>query len=242
MADFDCCASESVARKESGPEWREALVVRDRDGYYWLRQHRTHWATYRPSFRNNPQTTEELAALGPISVVIAARDANSHGGDRNVEAEQRAQAAEQNLRRVEAAHAWCEQDKHDDLARLEDELGNKITELETSVDSHRDALAVERERCAGVVRQRETALRDLRKAEAALAKARRVAAGDATAEVKPANRTAPDPIAEKEAAATSCYGVEDGLDGYCIHAPECKYAGKRWTGPNFDCIRRGDLW
>lgn len=34
-----------------------------------------------------------------------------------------------------------------------------------------------------------------------------------------------------------CYGVEDGLDGYCIHDKKCRNAGRTWTGPNTDCIK-----
>lgn len=35
-----------------------------------------------------------------------------------------------------------------------------------------------------------------------------------------------------------CYGVEDGLDGYCIHAEGCRDAGRSWSGPNSTCIRQ----
>lgn len=35
-----------------------------------------------------------------------------------------------------------------------------------------------------------------------------------------------------------CYGVEDGLDGYCIHAEGCRDAGRSWTGPNSTCTRK----
>lgn len=34
-----------------------------------------------------------------------------------------------------------------------------------------------------------------------------------------------------------CYGVEDGLDGYCVHDPRCRYVGMGWTGPNSGCYR-----
>lgn len=34
-----------------------------------------------------------------------------------------------------------------------------------------------------------------------------------------------------------CYGVEDGLDGYCVHAPGCPSFGEAWSGPNSTCIK-----
>lgn len=37
-----------------------------------------------------------------------------------------------------------------------------------------------------------------------------------------------------------CYGVEDGLDGFCVHALGCKHEGKSWSGPNSDCIQPQD--
>jgi hypothetical protein len=35
-----------------------------------------------------------------------------------------------------------------------------------------------------------------------------------------------------------CFGVEDGLDGYCIHNENCRSVGKSYTGPNTDCVGR----
>lgn len=34
-----------------------------------------------------------------------------------------------------------------------------------------------------------------------------------------------------------CYGVEDGLDGYCLHDPRCRSWPEMASGPNSDCIK-----
>lgn len=34
-----------------------------------------------------------------------------------------------------------------------------------------------------------------------------------------------------------CYGEEDGMDGYCLHDPRCKYWPDGASGPNSDCIK-----
>lgn len=39
---------------------------------------------------------------------------------------------------------------------------------------------------------------------------------------------------------TFCYGVEDGLDGFCVHAEGCIHEGQSWTGPNAGCIQPQD--
>lgn len=35
-----------------------------------------------------------------------------------------------------------------------------------------------------------------------------------------------------------CFGVNDGMDGYCIHNENCRYAGQSYTGPNTHCVGR----
>lgn len=34
-----------------------------------------------------------------------------------------------------------------------------------------------------------------------------------------------------------CYGVEDALDGYCVHTASCVSAGNAASGPNTSCVR-----
>lgn len=33
-----------------------------------------------------------------------------------------------------------------------------------------------------------------------------------------------------------CYGVDDLLDGYCVHTASCPSVGRTWSGPNSDCV------
>lgn len=36
-----------------------------------------------------------------------------------------------------------------------------------------------------------------------------------------------------------CYGFEDGMDGFAIHADGCASAGISWRGPGSSCPRQG---
>lgn len=45
-------------------------------------------------------------------------------------------------------------------------------------------------------------------------------------------------IFEEGLDSTPCYGVEDGLDGYCVHNPACPHYPHSWTGPNSNCVNQ----
>lgn len=89
------------------PEWADAWVVRDAQGFFWMRRTDVCWVTtLRPSARI-PQTTSELSDLGPITVVIDRDGQNVEARDVRDAADSCIQDLEDHLRCTEKSRDFA---------------------------------------------------------------------------------------------------------------------------------------
>lgn len=105
LLDLIKAESQSTTEPEPEPDWRDALVVRDPDGYYWLRRNDVHWESHRPEFEYNAQTTGELSDLGPITVVIDADGRNVEAEDLHRQLSDRTAALQNETEHCEGVYA-----------------------------------------------------------------------------------------------------------------------------------------